>query len=223
MARTYIIAGAVALAAFAGAYWVMQRPAETAPTLSVAAEAQEATAVADAALVPDMMLGQADAPVEVIEYASFTCPHCQHFHETVFGQLKTNYIETGKVRFVYREVYFDKFGLWAAAVARCGGPAKYFPISDIIYDTQREWIGEGNADEISENLKKIGIKAGMTADQVDACMKDETQLKAMVETYQANATKDEINATPSFVINGQKYSNMPYEDFAKILDEKLGN
>jgi protein-disulfide isomerase len=223
MARSYLIAGAIALAAFAGAFWMMRKPADVAPNLTVAAEAQEATAVSDASLVPDMVLGQADAPVEVIEYASFTCPHCQHFHETVFGQLKTNYIETGKVRFVYREVYFDKFGLWAAAVARCGGPEKYFPISDIIYDTQREWIGEGNAVAISENLKKIGIKAGMTADQVDACMKDETQLKAMVESYQANATKDEINATPSFVINGQKYSNMSYEDFAKILDQKLAN
>ena len=227
MSKTYLIAGAVALAAVAGgAFWMTRSgtaPMANVTTFSTAAVAQEATPSSEAALVPDMVLGEAEAPIEVIEYASFTCPHCASFHETVFDQLKSNYIDTGKIRFVYREVYFDKFGLWAAAVARCGGAEKYFPISDIIYDTQKEWIGSGQAAEIAENLKKIGLKAGLEADKVDACMKDENQLKAMVATYQANAQKDGIEATPSFVINGQKYSNMSYEDFAKILDEKLAN
>ncbi|MGB3314678.1 MAG: DsbA family protein [Albidovulum sp.] len=218
MSKTYLIAGAVALVAAAGgAFWM------TKGTAPEAAVTQEATAASEAQMVPDMVLGQAKAPVEVIEYASFTCPHCAHFHESVFDQLKTNYIDTGKIRFVYREVYFDKFGLWAATVARCGGAEKYFGISDIIYDTQKTWIGDGDAATIADNLKKIGLKAGLGADQVDACMKDEDQLKAMIATYQANATKDDITGTPSFVIDGQKYANMSYEDFAALLDEKLAN
>lgn len=227
MSKTYLIAGAAALAVAAGGAFWMTRGASTpeagVTTFSTAAIAQEANAASEAQMVPDMVLGQADAPVEVIEYASFTCPHCANFHDTVFDQLKSNYIDTGKIRFVYREVYFDKFGLWAATVARCGGAEKYFGISDIIYDTQKAWIGDGDAATIADNLKKIGLKAGLDAQQLDACMKDEDQLKAMIATYQANATKDEINSTPSFVIDGQKYSNMSYEDFAKTLDEKLAN
>jgi len=223
MSKTYLIAGAVALAATGGAIWMSRSAAPLPPALSVAAEAQEATVSSEVATVPDMILGQLDAPIEVIEYASFTCPHCEHFHDTVFDQLKANYIDTGKVKFVYREVYFDKFGLWAGMVARCGGAEKYFPISDIIYDTQKQWIGDGQAAGIADNLRKIGLKAGLGAEQVDACLKDNDMAKAMVETYQANATKDGIDSTPSFVIDGQKYSNMSYEEFARILDEKLGN
>lgn len=223
MSKTYFIAGAVALVAAAGgAFWMTRDAAQNAnvSTFSTAAVAQTAT---DVQMVPDMVLGQAEAPIEVIEYASFTCPHCANFHETAFDQLKANYIDTGKIRFVYREVYFDKFGLWAATVARCGGEEKYFGISDIIYGTQKTWIADGDAATIADNLKKIGLKAGLSAEAVDACMRDEDQLKAMIATYQTNATKDEINSTPSFVIDGEKYSNMSYEDFAKILDEKLAN
>ena len=222
MSKTFLIAGAVALATAAGAFW-MSRSGPALPSLSTAAVAQEATGSSEAALIPDMVLGQAEAPVEVIEYASFTCPHCANFHETVLGKLKANYIDTGKIRFVYREVYFDKFGLWAGMVARCGGPERYFAISDMIYETQKDWLAPGEAAGIADNLRKIGLKAGLGADQVDACMKDNDMAKALVATYQANATKDEIDSTPSFVIDGQKYSNMSYEEFAKILDEKLAN
>lgn len=225
MSKTPLFAGAVALVAAAGgAYWMTRDAGPALPSsMSTAAVAQEATTVSEAQMVPDMVLGQAEAPIEVIEYASFTCPHCASFHATVFEDLKGNYIDTGKIRFVYREVYFDKFGLWAATVARCGGAEKYFGISDMLFETQKDWLAPGEAAGIAENLRKIGLKAGLTGEQLDACMQDEAQLKAMIATYQANATKDEINSTPSFVIDGQKYSNMSYEDFAKILDEKLAN
>lgn len=223
MSKTYLVAGALALAIAGGAAWISRGAVNLPPSLSVAAEAQEATASSDVAAAPDMILGKLDAPVEVIEYASFTCPHCARFHETVFDDLRKNYIDTGKVKFVYREVYFDKFGLWAGMVARCGGPEKYFPISDIIYDTQKQWIGDGQANTIADNLRKIGLKAGLTKEAIDACLNDNEKAKAMVASYQANATKDGIDSTPSFVIDGQKYSNMSYEDFAKVLDEKLAN
>jgi protein-disulfide isomerase len=224
MSKTYVLAAAVALAVMGGgAFWATQRGGELQTTLGSSAVAQEATATAssDAAMVPDMILGQANAPSAIVEYASFTCPHCANFHETVLGQLKKNYIDTGKVRLVYREVYFDKFGLWAGMVARCGGPEKYFGISDILYNTQADWLAPREDAGIASNLRKIGLKAGIGADPLDACMKDDAMAKAMVATYQANATKDEINSTPSFIIDGEKYSNMSYEEFAKVLDEKL--
>ncbi|MDW4550058.1 DsbA family protein [Defluviimonas sp. D31] len=227
MSKTYLIAGAAALAAVAGGtFWMTQpgtAPGANVTTFSTAAVAQEATESSKAALVPDMVLGQAEAPVEVIEYASFTCPHCASFHETVFDQLKANYIDTGKIRFVYREVYFDKFGLWAAMVARCDGAEKYFGIADMLFDEQKDWLAPGEAAGIAENLRKVGLKAGIGAEALEACLNDNEMAQAMVATYQGNATKDEINSTPSFIIDGQKYSNMSYEDFAKILDEKLAN
>ena len=222
MRRNILIAAVVAVAAFGGFWAVTQNrgPDLTAP-FAGAANAQEAAA-AETAMVPDMVLGKEDAPVTVVEYASFTCPHCQNFHATVFDDLKKNYIDTGKVRFVYREVFFDKFGLWAAMVARCGGEMKYFGIADMIYDTQKDWIGDGQEQAIADNLRKIGLKAGIAPDTLDACMKDNAMAKSLVATYQKNADADGIESTPSFLIDGQKYSNMSYEEFSKILDEKLG-
>ena len=176
------------------------------------------------ALVPDMILGKQDAPVTVVEYASFTCPHCGNFHATVWDEFKKNYIDTGKVKFVYREVYFDKYGLWAATVARCGGPEKYFGISDMLYDGQKDWLASGEDAGIADALRKIGLKAGMTADQVNACLNDSTKMEAMVTTYQTNATTDKIESTPTFLINGEAHTgSMPYADFAAILDAKLAN
>lgn len=171
--------------------------------------------------VPDMAMGPADAKVTVVEYASYTCPHCAHFDADVMPKLKADYIDAGKIRFVYREVYFDKYGLWAAMVARCGGEMRYFPIQDMLYSTQAEWLKSGNDAGIADALRKIGLKAGIDKDALAACMNDGKMAEAMVATYQANATKDGIDSTPSFVINGEKYSNMSYEDFAKILDAKL--
>ena len=225
MSKTYLVGGAVALAVAGGAFWTMRQDADVMPGLSGAAVAQEtaATESSEAQMVPDMVLGSEDAPVTVVEYASFTCPHCASFHATVFDDLKANYIDTGKVRFVYREVYFDKFGLWAGMVARCGGPEKYFGIADLLFDGQREWLEPGEAAGIADNLRKIGLKAGIGAEELTACMSDNDMAQAMVATYQMNATKDDINSTPSFVIDGQKYSNMSYDEFAKTLDEKLAN
>lgn len=216
MSQKFVLAALVAAGVLGGGWFPGQ--GQIAPQMSQAALAQTAEAV----VIPDMVMGQEDAPVTVVEYASFTCPHCQNFHETVFGQLKADYIDTGKVKFVYREVYFDKYGLWAAMVARCGGTEKYFGIADILYDTQKEWLAPGDEAGIADNLRKIGLKAGIAPEALDACMKDNDTAKAMVATYQANATADGIEGTPSFIIDGQKYANMPYEEFAEVLDEKLG-
>ena len=170
-----------------------------------------------------MTLGDPDAPVTVIEYASFTCPHCATFHKTVFKELKENFIDTGKVQFVHREVYFDRFGLWAGMVARCGGPERYFGITDIVYDTQSEWTSGGDPATVVGNLRRIGKTAGLTDAELDACLSDGEKAQALVAWYQENASADGIQGTPSFIINGEQHSNMGYDAFAEILDEKLAN
>lgn len=184
--------------------------------------ATETPAETEAPVVTEMVLGSPDAKVEIIEYASFTCPHCASFHEQVFGQLKTNYIDTGKVRFVNREVYFDRFGLWAGMVARCGGDTdRYFGLVDMIFEKQREWIGDGQAGTISRNLRTIGKTAGLTDEMLDQCLNDQAMAEALIANFQENMNRDEIQGTPTFLINGEKYSNMSYAEFSRVIDEKL--
>ncbi|ABV91779.1 putative thiol-disulfide oxidoreductase D [Dinoroseobacter shibae DFL 12 = DSM 16493] len=210
----------VAIAA-AGAYWYTSQSGV--PTAGVtlnpvgSVEAQEV----DTSGIVEMTLGAADAPITVVEYASFTCPHCATFHQNVFPELKENYIETGKVQFIYREVYFDRFGLWAGMVARCGGEERYFGITDMLYEQQSEWTGNGSPAEVADNLRRIGRVAGMSDEQVDACLQDGEKAQALVAWYQQNAEADGINSTPSFVINGENYSNMNFRDFAAVLDGLL--
>lgn len=177
----------------------------------------------DAPVVPDMSMGNPEAAVTVIEYASFTCPHCANFHSTVLKDLKRDYIDTGKINFIHREVFFDRFGLWASMVARCGGEMRYFGIIDRIYSTQKEWTSGGDPATIAENLRKIGLTAGITREELDACLMDNDFAQALVTWYSENAKADAVTATPSFVINGEKYSNMSYKEFAEVLDEKLGS
>lgn len=214
--RTLLLGTVGAVAVVSSGDWIA-RVAGLPQTRFVApAAAQDAPEI-----LPDIPMGSPDAKVTIIEYGSFTCPHCADFHKTVFGQIRKDYIDTGKVRFIFREVYFDKFGLWAGMMAQCGGAPRYYGIVDMIYDEQRDWFGDGADQTIADNLRKIGLKAGLSQEQLDACLNDQKKAQAMVATYQKHATDDAIDATPSFIINGQKYSNMSYDDFRKIIDAKL--
>jgi protein-disulfide isomerase len=219
MNRRSVIFSAATLALAAGAGLTFTRGALSPVGMAFAQE----EAPADTSRVVEMSLGNPDAAVTVIEYASFTCPHCRAFHEGPFKQLRADYIDTGKIHFIYREVYFDKFGLWAGMLARCGGEQRYFGVAEMLYANQQEWLGNGDPATIAENLKKIGLTAGMTAEQVDACLQDADMARAMVAVFQENAKADAIDSTPSFVINGEKYSNMSYEEFSGIIEEKLGS
>lgn len=182
------------------------------------------TAEPAAVEIQDMVLGDPNAPVTIIEYGSFTCPHCANFHANQFQSLNADYIETGKVNFIFREVYFDRFGLWASMIARCGGEMRFYGIHDILYETQTDWIAGGQDPAlIADNLRTIGIQAGLDGAQVDACMQDEATAQALVAWFEANATADEISATPTLIIDGTKYSNMAYEEMQPIIEAALAD
>lgn len=205
---------AIALAAAVGA--------SVAAGLAGAQTETETTTAVTPAELKDFSIGVADAKVTVVEYASFTCPHCARFHTEVYPQIKANYIDTGKIRFELREVYFDRFGLWAAIVARCGGDMRYFGIADMIMSQQQKWVGDGSdATAIIGNLRKIGLSAGLDNAALDQCLNDEATAKALVERFEKNMAADGVEGTPTFFINGTKHQNMAYEDFAKLLDEAL--
>lgn len=169
----------------------------------------------------DMVEGSPDATVEIIEYASYTCPHCASFHAGVYKDLKKDYIDTGKVKFVYREVYFDRFGLWASMIARCAGPERFFGMTDLLFKEQSLWSRAGDPAAIVAELRKIGLKGGMNDEMLDACLADADNAQALVAWYQENAERDNVRSTPSFLINGEPYSNMNYADFSAIIEEKL--
>ncbi len=175
----------------------------------------------DAMVLDEMSIGSEDAPVTMIEYASFTCPHCKNFHSDVLPLIKENYIDTGKVRMIYRGIYFDRLGLWADMLARCGGPDRYFGISAMIYEKQGEWTVAESAVGVVDNLYAIGRLAGMNQEDMEACMQDNVTAQAMVKSSTENADADGINATPTFVINGQTMSNMAYSKFADEFDRIL--
>jgi protein-disulfide isomerase len=212
-------------------YWGLSRPepapqgagAETAgaetAVASGTAEAATQSDLAQTGAIEDMQIGNPDAPVTVIEYASYTCPHCASFHSNSFKQLKTDYIDSGKINFIYREVYFDRYGLWASMIARCAGPDKFFGMTDLIYKGQSQWARAGEPGAIIDELRKLGRLAGLDGDQLESCLQDEDKARELVEWYQKNAETHGIDSTPSFVINGTTYTNMAYPEMSKIIDE----
>ncbi len=218
MKRYLPILGALVLLALGGTYFA-QRPADT--LLASPALAEAAAADASIELLPDQIMGDADAPVVFIEYASYTCPHCAQFHEDQFLKLKADYIDTGKVAFIQREFYRNYVDVEAAQIARCGGDVRYYGISGLLYEKQEDWIGGGENDEILANLRKLGKTAGLTDEQIDACFADQDMAKRMIATFQKYADEDGIQGTPTLKIDGEIYENMSYAKMKAIIDEKL--
>lgn len=217
MNKLILPAIAVAAALGAGGWWYSSQSApaatDTASTSASPIQAQEL----------DFSLGNPDATVTVVEYSSFTCPHCATFNQGPYEQLKEEFIDTGRIQYIKREVYFDRYGLWAGMVARCGGGTRYHGIVEMLYEKQRDWAGANDPAQVAENLRRLGRQAGMNDAELNACLEDADTALALTEFYQANAEADNIRATPTFVINGQTYQNMPYDEFARVLNEKLGS
>lgn len=151
----------------------------------------------------DMVMGKADAPVTVIEYASVTCPHCAKWNEEVFPAFKAKYIDTGQVRYVFREFLTPPIPVAAAGflIARCAGKEKYFSVVDALFHSQNEIYQSGDPRTV---LFRIGQSAGLTDQQVTACISDEKALEALQKRVDTAVNEAKINATPSFLVGDQK-------------------
>jgi protein-disulfide isomerase len=169
------------------------------------AHAQEATVAASkmlAAASPlgDRILGQADAPVVMVEYASATCPHCAEFHEKVLPLIKSEYIDTGKVRFIFREFPLDGLAMGAFILARCVSNDKYFPTIDMMFRRQETWRKSSNpADELFRIMQQVG----MDRPSFDACIKREDIFNGIFETAKKAREEFGVKGTPAIFINGQ--------------------
>jgi protein-disulfide isomerase len=195
-----------------------------APAEAVATEVADnadGDAEVDTSTIPDMMIGNPDAKVTVIEYASYTCPHCASFHAGTFKDLKKNYIDTDKINFVFREVYFDRYGLWASMIARCAGPEKFFGLTDLMFQSQSSWTRAGEPAAIIDELRKLGRLAGIDGETLEVCLNDNEKAKTLIAWYQEKAGADNIDSTPSFIINGKKHTNMSFAEMSEIIDAEL--
>ena len=167
----------------------------------------------------DMFIGKADAPVTVIEYASMTCPHCANFHTDELPAIKKAYIDTGKVKLVFREFPLDRVAYWASILARCAGKDRYFAFIDILFKRQRAWA---TAENPQAALAQFGQMGGVSQDQFKACLADKALGDGILKTRLDGQNKFEVNLTPSFVINGNKHAGaMNVDALAKIVDPLL--
>jgi protein-disulfide isomerase len=166
--------------------------------------------------IGDKTLGPADAKVTIVEYASATCPHCATFHTTTLQEVKKEFIDTGKVRFISREFPLDDLALAAFMIARCVPDDKYFPMLDTIYETQKTWAGQNARAE----LLKMAKLAGLSEADFDKCLKDEALAKGILAIREDGAKKYGVDATPTLYINGKKMEGeRDIEAFRKAIEE----
>lgn len=172
----------------------------------------------EAGTLPDMQLGKADAPVTIVEYASMTCPHCAHFHETTLPALKTKYIDTGKARLIYREFPFDPLAEAGFMLARCSKD-NYFPMVDVLFKQQQSWAGSQNPKDALLQISKL---AGFTQESFEACLTDQKLLDD-IRAVRARGENDfKVDSTPTFFINGKVYKGaMTIEEMSAVIDGML--
>lgn len=185
------------------------------------AHAQEPAAPASVkgTFLGEIIIGKADAPVTIIEYASMTCPHCANFHTKVFPALKEKYIDTGKVKLAFHEFPLDGVALRASMLARCGGEAKTVPFLDILFTQQMDWAASEDPMGALNRIAKLG---GMSQATFDACLADEALMKQLVQSRQEGMEKYNVQGTPSFIIDGKTHDgDMEIEDFDKLLQPLL--
>jgi protein-disulfide isomerase len=166
--------------------------------------------------LPDLVIGQADAPVTIVEYASMTCNHCATFHNTVLPTLKEKYIDTGKVKLVFREFPLDERAALASMVARCAGDDKSMPLISMLFSKQDEWAGAKQ--DFLPKLFKFGQQVGFTRQAFDRCRQDEKLIKSIIAVRDRGNVAFGVNSTPTFFINGKRLEGAPtVEEFEKVL------
>ncbi|MBV8923336.1 DsbA family protein [Bradyrhizobium sp.] len=189
--------------------------------LFTAASAQSAADVAKPVSLPDMAIGPADAKVTITEFASMTCPHCAAFNAETFPKIKAAYIDTGKVRYIFREFPLDIKAAAGSMLARCiaGGDApKYFAVTDMLFRQQNDWVVKNT----TETLARIGKQAGMSQQQVETCLKDQALLDKIAADQKYASDVLKVDSTPTFFINGDRIKGeTSFEEFQKKIDPLL--
>lgn len=170
-------------------------------------------------ILPDITMGAEDAPLTIFEYASFTCGHCAAFHDESWPKLKADYIDTGKVRFIFREFPLDPVAAGAFMLARCAPADKYFEIVDIMFEQQRTWAFTDNP---YQSMLDFSKQIGFTKESFEECLGNQGLLDAIDAVKNRGANEFGVNSTPTFFINGEKHSGaLSIEEMGKLIDANL--
>ncbi|MBL26087.1 MAG: disulfide bond formation protein DsbA [Rhodospirillaceae bacterium] len=161
-------------------------------------------------------LGDPDAPITVIEYASLTCPHCAHFHNEVLPEIKEKFIDTGKVKLVFRDFPLDRLALAGSVVARCAPEDRFFPLLGLLFEKQTEWA---TSDDPLSELVKLARMAGLSKSEVQACLDDESLRDSVIMSRMNAEQQYQITGTPTFVVNGKTYVGMTVDQMSEIVGE----
>lgn len=189
--------GAIALAGGGIAYYTLTQD-------DVASPAMADNGGANLGVDPekDNIMGDASAPVTIVEYSSLTCPHCANFHKMTVPDLKEKYVKTGKVRYVIREFPLDRLAFAAAAITRCAGPDKFFPFTTVLYKNQSKWaVSDGNPAQLLFNMAK---QIGFTQDEFNACLENKEVIDHIQESRRRGSEEFGVNSTPTIFVNGKK-------------------
>ena len=164
----------------------------------------------------DLVLGDPDAPVTVIEYFSLTCPACRWFHQNIFNPLKRDYVDAGTVRFVARDFPLNLPAVQAAILAHCAGRDRYFAFVDVLFETFDDWA---SARDYTEMLAQIGELGGVSRDRFDACLADTDLENSIFQSMASAQAEYDVNSTPTVIVNGERYEGkMSFEAFARHID-----
>jgi protein-disulfide isomerase len=185
------------------------------------AMAQTAADVAKPVSLPDMAIGSKDASVTITEYASMTCPHCAAFNAEVFPKIKAAYVDTGKVRYIFREFPLDIKAAAGSMLARCiakDDASKYFTVVDLLFKQQNDWVMKNT----TETLTRIGKQAGLSQQGVEDCLKDQALLDKIAADQKYATDVLKVNSTPTFFINGEVIKGeASFEEFDKKIKSML--
>jgi len=195
-----VAGGVVAVAAIAAGVYFGTRPPAPGPAPVAVASAPDKSAF-EAVQPTDHVLGDPKAPITLIEYASLTCSHCAHFHTHILPEIKKKWIDTGKVKLVYRDYPLDQVAAKAAQIAECAGNDRYFGVIDLIFRGQPQWAA--SSDPLAELAKPLRI-AGIGENEIKACLANEAMSNAVINDYRSGETLG-VNSTPTLFINGQLY------------------
>jgi len=185
------------------------------------AMAQSAADVAKPVSLPDMAIGSANAPVTITEFASMTCPHCAAFDEKVFPKIKSEYIDSGKVRYIFREFPLDIKASAGSMLARCiakDDGSRYFAVIDMLFRQQNDWVMKNT----TETLTRIGKQAGLSQQAVEDCLKDQALLDKIAADQKYASEVLKVDSTPTFFLNGEKIKgDTSFEEFSKRINALL--
>lgn len=223
--RNVLFAGAGVLALAVASAWFMSTSSEPTAATKPSRKSGRVTEVPveklmEPGALPDLVVGDAKAPVTIVEYASMTCGHCATFHNTVYPALKTKYIDTGKVRLIMREFPLDDRATGAAMLARCAGDGKAFPLISALFARQEEWAFVPKENFVPE-LAKIARQAGFTDETLRACLSDQALMDKVLTVRGRAADEFGVNSTPTFFINGKRLAGGSIEDFDKAIEPLL--